>query len=48
MPATADDDRIRELPSSCALGRIGCRDGDEVYGVPISDVDVDGAIHGVA
>jgi uncharacterized protein len=40
------EDQIEDVLRTATIGRIGCRDGDSVYVVPISFVYDDGCVYG--
>jgi hypothetical protein len=41
-----DDEQIEDLLSTSSVGHIGCRDGDEMYVVPVSYAYADGNVYG--
>jgi hypothetical protein len=46
MLGILDDDQIEAVLRHCSVGRIGCRDGDEIYVVPVSYAYADGSVYG--
>ena len=46
MLGILDDTQVEEVLRACSIGRIGCRDGEEVYIVPISYAYAEGAVYG--
>lgn len=46
MLGRLSEDQIEDVLRTATIGRIGCRDGDSVYVVPISFVYADGCAYG--
>jgi nitroimidazol reductase NimA-like FMN-containing flavoprotein (pyridoxamine 5'-phosphate oxidase superfamily) len=46
MLGILDDDQIEAVLRHCSVGRIGCRDGDEIYVVPVAYAYADGSVYG--
>ena len=46
MLGRLSEDQIEDVLRTATIARIGCRDGDSVYVVPISFVYADGCVYG--